>query len=62
MTRKREITPNTGNYLHLIKKDQVSKKKSSLVSKIPVYKALRQLLLRRVRNGQGMKELVNETE
>ena len=61
MTRKREITPNTGNYLHLIKKDQVSKKKSSLVSKIPVYKALRQLLLRRV-NGQGMKELVNETE
>ena len=60
MTRVKETKEQstTSSALHLIKKDQSLKKKTSIASRIPVYKALRELLMRRA----GMKQLINESE
>ena len=65
MTRTKDLqTPFAKvDYLHLVKKEQGSIKRSSsssLISKIPVYKALRDLVMNRVKKQQGMTLLINE--
>ena len=62
MTRSKEAkTPFAKvDYLHLVKKEQPMKKpSSSLISKIPVYLALRDIVMGKVNKQQGMSELIN---